>query len=87
MVCNVVTNVFYLNKKHDLVHFKIFYINILAFRPDCEYGLWEEWSPCSYTCGEGRRTRRREQLNFDCRPTNKAKPQQELCNNGECQGM
>ena len=32
---------------------------MVKFSVDCEYGLWEKWSPCSKPCGGGDQTRLR----------------------------
>ena len=51
--------------------------------PSCEFGLWEQWSKCSKTCGGGIRTRERK-LFGDCGETNGPEIQNNFCLVMEC---
>ena len=52
--------------------FSILLFHNIKITPECEYGPWEEWGPCSEYCiahETGIRTRKREQLTLDCLTT------------------
>ena len=57
---------------------------------NCQWGLWESWSDCSATCGEGQRQALRKvrvEKQYGGNSCSSESSKQESCNNGPCPGI
>ena len=57
---------------------------------DCKWAAWNEWTPCSVTCGAGTRSQERliEQKSANGGKSCEGQPNKnEICNIKDCPGM